>query len=368
MRSKRVRAFGIAVAAGVMLAVGAAPLIGNSADHLDAPGLSSPEGRLDADINDVYVFEGSNEANTVVAVSTHPAAGAIAPLKYAKDVKYKINVDQDGDALEDLAYVWRFGKGKAGKQTYKVYMYEGDSARTLTGGTLVGESKMGKTKRLVGGGKSFVDLRSDPFFFDLDAFRDDVLGQDLGRSFCDQTGGTGVDFFAPLNVNAIVLEVPDGDLGGAIGVWATTVGEDGQIDRMGRPAINTVFQSGANKNSFNAGQPRDDREVFGEHAGEVLATFSGLDSEGPYTADEIETIVGILYPDVLTYITGTPSQGPLNGRGLDDDVIDAELNIVTGGLDLSGTGARDPAGAITSDCVPAHTDLLNTFPYLGTPH
>jgi hypothetical protein len=351
-----------------MLTLGAAPLIGNSADHLDAPGLSSPEGRLDADINDVYVFEGSNDAKTVVAVTTHPAAGAIAPLKYAKDVKYKINVDQDSDALEDLAYVWRFGSGKAGEQTYKVYKYEGSGARTLTGGDLIAEGKMGKSKKLSGGGKTFVDLRSDPFFFDLDAFRDDVLGQDLDRNFCDQAGGTGIDFFAALNANAIVLEVPDGHLGGSIGVWATTIGEDGQIDRMGRPAINTVFQSGANKNAFNAGQPRDDHEVFGEHAGEVLATFSGLDTEGPYTDGEIDTIVSILYPDILTYVTGTPSQGPLNGRGLDDDVIDAELNIATGGLDLSGTGARDGVGAITGDCVPTHTDLMETFPYLGTPH
>ena len=368
MGSKRFPAIGVAFIAALVVTVGAAPLIGNSADHLDAPGLTSPEGRLDADINDVYVFEGSNESNTVIAVTTHPAAGAIAPLKYAKDVKYKINVDQDSDALEDLAFVWRFGKGKAGKQAYKVRRYVGDKARTLRGGTLVAEGKMGKTKRLTGGGKTFVDLRSDPFFFDLDAFRDDVLGQDLSRSFCDQEGGTGIDFFAPLNTNAIVLEVPDGDLGGAIGVWATTIGEDGQIDRKGRPAINTVFQSGANKNAFNAGQPRDDREVFGPHAAEVLETFSGLDTEGAYTPDEIDTIVGILYPDVLTYITGTPSSGPLNGRGLDDDVIDAELNIVTGGLDLSGTGERDAAGAIPSDCVPAHTDLLDTFPYLGTPH
>ena len=366
MRSKRISAIGIAMVAGLVLALAGAPLIGNSADHLDAPGLTSPEGRLDADINDVYAFEGSNDANTVVAVTTHPAAGAIAPLKYARDVKYKINVDQDADGLEDLAYVWRFGTGQAGEQKYKVYKYVAGGARTLTGGVLLAEGKMGKTKRLSGGGKSFVDLRSDPFFFDLDAFRSDVLGQDVDRDFCDQAGGTGIDFFSALNANAIVLEVPDGHLGGAIGVWATTIGNDGQIDRMGRPAINTVFQSGANKNAFNAGQPRDDREVFGAHAGEVLATFSGLDTEGPYTDDQINTIVGILYPDVLTYITGTPAQGPLNGRGLDDDVIDAELNIATGGLDFQG--ARDTTGAITTDCVSAHTDLQTTFPYLGEPH
>ncbi|MGH2754931.1 MAG: DUF4331 family protein [Actinomycetota bacterium] len=366
MRSRRLPTIGVAIVAAVMLTVAAAPLIGNSADHLDAPGLTSPEGRLDADINDVYVFEGSDDSNTVIAVTTHPAAGAIAPLKYAKDVKYKVNVDQDGDALEDLAYVWRFGKGKAGKQRYKVRRYEGAGARSLTDGTQIAVGRMGKTKRVAGGGRTFVDLRSDPFFFDLDAFRGAVLGQDVERTFCDQAGGAGIDFFAALNTNAIVLEVPDGALGDAIGVWATTVGEDGQIDRMGRPAINTVFNSGANKNAFNAGQPRDDLDVFGENAAAVLETFSGLDSEGAYTDEQIDTIVGLLFPDMVTYMTNSPAQGPLNGRALADDVIDAELNIVTGGLDFGGE--RDTAGAIPSDCVAAHTDLQSTFPYLGTPH
>jgi hypothetical protein len=57
--------------------------------------------------------------------------------------------------------------------------------------------------------------------------------------------------------------------------------------------------------------------------------------------------------------------GPLNGRGLANDVIDAELNIVTGGFAFEG---RNNIGAIPTDGVPAHGDYLPTFPYLGVPH
>jgi Domain of unknown function (DUF4331) len=364
VQSSKFRTVGMVIAAALVLALVGAPMFVFGADHLDAPNLMSPEGRTDADINDVYVFQGSNEARTVIAVTTHPAAGAIAPLKYAKDVKYKINVDQDGDAIEDLAYVWDFGKGPAGDQRYKVLQYEGENARRLTGGDRIGSGRTDRNIRLDGQGRSFAGLRSDPFFFDLDAFRHDVLGQDTMRSFCDQNGA-GIDFFVELNTNGIVLEVPDGALGGDIGVWATTIGEDGQIDRMARPAINTVFNKGGKKNAFNVGAPRDDQEVFRAEVEGTLATFSALDKEGAYSDSEIDVLADVLLPDVVTYDTGTSAAGPLNGRALADDVIDAELNIVTGGFAFPG---RDEAGAITTDCVGPHTDYQVTFPYLGEPH
>ena len=349
----------VVMAAALMLVIGAAPLLVRGADHLDAPGLTSPQARSDADINDVYAFAGVNEARSVLAVTTHPGAGAIAPLKYARDVKYKMNIDKDGDALADVTYVWRFGKARRGSQPFTV-------RRTPTGGRtrVVAEGRTGRGTKVAGGGRAFAGLRSDPFFFDLDAFRGAVLGEDNDRTFCDQDGD-GIDFFAALNTNALVLEVPDGRLGQQIGVWATTVGADGQIDRMGRPAINAVFNSGEDKNAFNAGRPADDLANFSDNVAGVLETFSGLDTEGEYTETEIDTLVSVLLPDMLTYDTATAAAGPLNGRALADDVIDAELNIVTGGFAFEG---RDATGAITGDCVEAHTDLLGTFPYLGVPH
>jgi hypothetical protein len=358
------RTFAAVVAATVALALGTAPMLVQGADHLDAPGLTSPEGLLTADINDVYVFQGADPGRTVVAVTTHPAAGGISPLKYATDVKYVVNVDNSGDAIQDLAYVMRF-QGKKKVQNWTLTRFSGEKARTLSGkGKRIAEGVTGRVERSKGT-KVFAGLRSDPFFFDLAAFRDDVLGQPQNRSFCDQPGGAGVDFFASLNTNGIVIEQADGKLGANIGVWATTIGEGGQIDRMGRPAINTVFNSGNDKNVFNASRPRDDDAGFGDNVETVLGMFSGLDTEGSYSASELDTLRGVLLPDVVTYDTATAASGPLNGRALADDVIDAELNITTGGFPFPG---RDAMGAIPSDCVGPHPDYLASFPYLGMPH
>lgn len=357
-------------AAAALVALGTAPLLVRGADHLDAPGLMSPEGLSTADINDVYVFEGADPGKTVIAVTTHPAAGAISPLKYATDVNYVINVDTTGDAIQELAYVMRFS-GKKKKQDWTLTRYAGEKARTLSGkGKEIAQGETGQVEKVKGGVKVFAGLRSDPFFFDLAAFRDDVLGQPQGRDFCDQPGGTGVDFFAALNANGIALEQLDGKLGTDIGVWATTIGGGGQIDRMGRPAINTVFNAGNDKNVFNASRPRDDDAGFGDNVEAVLATFSALDTEGAYSASQLDTLRMALLPDIVTYDTSTAAAGPLNGRALDDDVIDAELNITTGGFPFPAPDPdpRDAAGAIPSDCVGAHTDYLAKFPYLGAPH
>ncbi|MGH2680740.1 MAG: DUF4331 family protein [Actinomycetota bacterium] len=357
MDRKGKRGTGIAlVVASLVLAVGAAPLIGFGADHLDAPNLTSPEMRPDADINDVYVFEGANSAHTAIAVTTHPAAGAISPVTYATDVRYVIRIDRNGDARRDIQYAFRFGKvNDEGRQPLRVRRRDTHGVRVVARG-LTGQ-KIG----VAGGGMAFAGLRSDPFFFDLDAFLGTVKGQG-DRRFCD---GSEVDFFENLNTMGIALEVPDGKLGSTIGVWAVTVGDDDQIDRMGRPAINTVFNDGNDKIAFNEGRPATDRARFGDNVIAVLKAFSALDAEGAYSTAEARMLMRVLLPDMVTYDTSTVAAGPLNGRALEDDVIDAELNIVTGGFPFDG---RDATGAIPSDCVGPHPDYRDAFPYLGRPH
>ena len=124
---------------------------------------------------------------------------------------------------------------------------------------------------------------------------------------------------------------------------------DGRIDRMGRPAINTVFNHGEDKNTFNATVPRKDDPMFRAN---VVSTLEAL---GGYTEAQANGLADVLLPDVLTYDTSTKAVGPLNGRALADDVIDAELGLVT-------------QGGITGDCVAAHTDYSTSFPYVGTAH
>jgi len=181
-------------------------------------------------------------------------------------------------------------------------------------------------------------LYDDPFFFDFFGFLD-------GLNF------TGADTFAGTNVSAIVLEVPSSELNGAdsnIALWARTAdtATNTQIDRMGRPGINTVLIS-ADKDAYNAGAPGDDPANFGA---EVQATIEALNGGD---ATHASTVTSILLPDVLTYDTSNAA-GFLNGRQLADDVIDAELTLLTNSSTPIGDGvdANDNA-------------FLNVFPYLA---
>ena len=116
---------------------------------------------------------------------------------------------------------------------------------------------------------------------------------------------------------------------------------------MGRPAINTVFNHGNDKITFNGTQPADQRGLF-------LASFVGTLEGFGYDPATATGIADILLPDILTFDYSSTA-GFLNGRQLTDDVIDIELNLVS-------------KGAVTTDLVGPHSDYLPAFPFLGTPH
>ncbi len=213
MRSPKKMTIAGAGIATLALAFAGPPLIAGAADHLDAPGLTAPSGRADADITDIYAFQGKNASHTALVLNTGPGAGAIAPLDYGSDVAYIMNIDRNGDAKRDKSFVFRFGKGNGTGvgQAYTVTRYNGSS---LHHGKQIAKGWTGKKTYIGHGARVFAGLRSDPFFFDLDAFQGAVGGVDNGRTFCDKQT---TDFFAPLNVNSIVLEVPDKWLGKKIG-------------------------------------------------------------------------------------------------------------------------------------------------------
>jgi hypothetical protein len=368
MRSPRkLLAFGSAL---LVLTVGAAPFLASGADHLDAPSLGSlSAGSLqgDRDINDVYVFQGANAPRTVIATTVSPAAGLLGPVTFGSNVRYSIKVDNNGNNVADVTYVFRFGgpgSGPNGKQTVTV----------TRNGTTVGSGSTGNTVKLANG-KLWTGVRSDPFFFDLLGFRGTLgLGPNT-NTLCDATPS---DFFASLNTLAIIIEVPDGQLGTNIGVWATTEqwidGAWVARDQMGRPAINTVFNStAADKEQFNRTAPADQATVdggkFRTNTIGVLKALSGAtDDEGAYSDAQAGALASVLIPDVITYDTRTAAVGPLNGRALADDVIDVELNITTGGDPLGLFADRDATGGVPSDCVGPHSDYLASWPYLGQPH
>jgi len=358
----------------LILTIGIAPMLTSGADHLDAPSLGSisvnPDDSLNVskvrgplDINDVYIFRGANANRSVLVMTVNPAINVLGPTTFQADAEYAFNIDTGSDAVADTRWTVMFGDPDARGMQHYVVKHDG---KALASG-FTDDAKGRRQWRA--GVMAFAGVRSDPFFFDLLGFLGSVKGQGT-RTLND---GDESDFFAGLNTLAIVLEVPNASIGGSgatIGVWATTRANGSRADQMGRPAINTVFNgSTADKEAFNvtapAAQPTAMGGAFRSNVIGVLQFFSSLDSEGAYSAAEAGALADILLPDVIRYTLGTVAGGPLNGRGLADDVIDAELNIVTGGIAFAG---RDEVGAIPTDGVGPHGDYLSTFPYLGAPH
>ena len=377
MKRPSLRSGALLATAGLTLVLGGVPLLAAASDHLDAPALGglSQGGQFaphsehgDRDIADLYVFDGS-PSTTVIALTTNPAINLFGG-SFGTNVRYILNVDRTGDAIQDLAYVWRFGPVSNGAQSYTVTRYEGRNAVSLNSGVQIASGSTGGTGMSSGkgGAMAFAGVRSDPFFFDLTGFEGTVFG--LGT---DRLGDNPTDFFLGLNVNAMVLDIPNDAIGAShIGVWGATTYWNGSAwvaaDQVGRPAINTVFNNslvdasaGTDKNRFNATPPSQQRTAFGgKFKANVVATLENINAAlglscSDYDAGTANAIANILLPDVLTYTVGSHAAGPLNGRALADDVIDTELGLTTN-------------GCVTSDSVGPHTDYLTHFPFLGQPH
>ena len=383
-----------------VLTLGAAPLLASAADHLDAPALGGTvtAGAIDLhsehgdrDINDVYVFEAAGDPGRTALVMTVNPAINIFGGDFGTNVRYALNIDTNGDKVQELAYVSTFADDGSGDLKFKLSLYEGSKAISLNGGRTVAQGHANDGVKTVGTNDvwAWAGVRSDPFFFDLLGFigtTTSLTGTQVGSDTLGD-GEVDNDFFRNLNTNAIVLSIPNSQLPDTIGVWATTSWYDGtqwhKADQMGRPAINTVFNPSADKNAFNVTPPSQQATAMGgkfrTNVINGLTFFSGLDTEGSYTAAQAGFLASVLIPDVLAYSRSNPLgfPAPLNGRALADDVIDVELIVTTGGDPLNLFGAdgltglgpdRNASGAVNGDGVGPHSDYSSSFPYLGAPH
>lgn len=312
------------------------------ADHLDAPGLMSPRGNARTDITDIYAFQKPGEPDkSILILNVNPLAPTLAN-SFEHNGLYQLKIDTDADALAEIVFRIAFSPYSNGHQTATVRRAIGVAAERNdnSGEIIINNAPCSFTRNeqitTVGAYKFFAGWRSDPFFFDLVGFMH-------GLKF------TGSDFFADKDVFSIVLEVPNTALGNnpKIGIWGTTYLNGARDDRMGRPAINTVFNHGEDKNIFNQINPSQDRALF------LNKFVRTLESFGHSNARATE-IARILLPDILTYDYSSP-EGYLNGRKLTDDVIDISLALITN-------------GKVKTDKVGPHHDYLANFPYVGRPH
>src|SRR3974377_695946 len=98
-------------------------------NHFTGLSLGPPLGDQRLDLCDLYAFQSPvAKNNTRILLNANPNADALHP-----DAIYRLNIDNDGDYLTDIAFSYVFSKPQNGRQTVHVFVAGGGGAR-LGGG------------------------------------------------------------------------------------------------------------------------------------------------------------------------------------------------------------------------------------------
>lgn len=392
--SKMRRAAALAVTGALAVAAfaGLGPVSSTASSHREAP-LTSAEPQIDA--TDLYAFVPESAPNKVALVGSwipfeEPAGGPNFYL-WAERTNYDINIDNDGDAIADVVYRWRFrthhrnpdsfiyNNGAVTSlddenlliyQTYDLIRIRNENATVLLNDAPVVPSHVGDASmpgynadlfdagvRSAGNGRSsWVGQSDDPFFLDLRVF--DLL---YGGDFSEDTDDT-LDGF---NVNTMVLQVPKSQLrgpdDGVIGVWTTASrrsiriqASDGtlqwkgplvQVSRLGMPLVNEVVVPIGFKDYFNGSNPRGDAaylpKVNDPELAQLISAVYG--TAFPEVPDTNTTKAGVQRSDLVkVFLTGLP------GLNRPTDVRKAEMLRLN--MDIAPcTAACSTLGAVGMD-------------------
>jgi hypothetical protein len=332
-------------------------------NHFTGLSLGPPLGDQRLDLCDLYAFRApGEESRTALILNANPRADALHP-----DAIYRLNIDNDGDLLTDIAFSWVYSQpGPDGRQTYSVYMATGADARDPEpAGTEIirdADVSFGPHADVAVDGDTYVfaGSRSDAFFFDYDGIKSlfDTSGK---RNFTAPHLGstspwTGVDSNVAANVFSMAIEVPTEDLAPSpeLHVWGRcSLRRNGSLvhaDRAGHPSVSSFFNTDDTKEEYNASEPVHDRERWTDQFVHLLGHTGGYTREEAIAALDEHRIL----PDVLHFDPSRPAAYP-NGRTFTEDVINIRVAFLT-------KNEAPPTG------LTAHTDTLDAFPYLGNPH
>ena len=335
---------------------------------------------------------------------------------------YDVNVDTNGDARADLTYRFTFHtRVRNGNtflyntgpvttlnypdlnvvQSYDLTIVRGRRTPVrvahgfITAPANVGNASMpdyaslrsqavGRTKN---GMSVFAGQADDPFYLDLRVFNL-LYGANLSE--------VGNDSLKGYNVQTIALQIPVAQLGGAknvVGIWSTTSKPDArgrmhQVSRLGMPLVNEVVIPIKDKDKWNASTPRNDGQflpyVIKPELPHLLHAVYGLPVPTEPRTDLVQVflqgVAGVNRPVRVraseelrlnltpfanqTFsrlgVVGGDLNGFPNGRRLQDDVIDASLQVVAGAL----VGHKNSLGdGVDANDVP----FQKSFPYVGLP-
>jgi hypothetical protein len=319
MKKRGLRAIGAVAAVGAAASVSMLTTAGGSS-HREAPLITEDPV---ADATDLYAFQSPQREGMITLIGNwipfeEPASGPNFH-KFGDDVLYEFNIDNDGDAVEDVSYEFRFTTAIKNPNTflyntgpvtgigdedlnvlqrYTVTRVE-DGVRTVIGRAFpvapanIGPrstpdyptTARGAIRNLFdGGGRVFAGPREDPFFVDLGSFFDLLGLRPLnGAHAIPLPTEDGIDHLAGYNTHSIAIEVPIDDVTNGeepvIGIWQDTyrrqsrVFTDGgatlnhsgdwvQVSRLGMPLVNEVIAPLGAKDLFNSSDPADDAQFL----------------------------------------------------------------------------------------------------------
>jgi Domain of unknown function (DUF4331) len=263
------------------------------------------------------------------------------------------------------------------------------------------------------GGKVFVGQRKDPFVVSLGETFDLI---NYANPIGEQFNNTGRNDIAGKNITSLILEVPTSCLVAkdpVIGGWTTSSkSEDGDLDdlvqtsRLGSALVNELVIGLADKDKFNASEPKNDAQFakfvtnpsFPTIVGIVFGG-SGVQAPSRFPRDDLEAVFltgikGLNQPlhvkaaEMLRLNTSIPAvpaamqnrlgviggdnAGYPNGRRPGDDVVDITLRVAMGRLitlGLFGTPSQAPSGGddFTDGAIVDASFFDNAFPYIKCP-
>ena len=220
---------------------------GSTSSHREAPRIS--EDPL-ADTTDLYAFVSPDRPDTVTFIANwiplEEPAGGPNFNKFGDDIRYRINIDNNGDASDDIIYEWRFTTRVLNpntflyntgpitslndpdfniRQYYSLAKIErpGDERHIIAEGLATPPVNIGPRSTpnyealaqaavydLPGGYKSFVGQRDDPFFVDLGSIFDlgGLRPLNSAHALPPKTTQAGVDGVGGFNTHTIALQVP----------------------------------------------------------------------------------------------------------------------------------------------------------------
>ena len=334
--------------------VALAMMPGQASSHREAPLIAQDP---TADNTDVYAFVSPDAPDTVTLIANFipfqaPDGG---PNFYPFDpnVVYEIHIDNNGDAVEDITYQWRFRTEVRNpatflyntgvvttlddpdlnvRQFYTLNRIDGPrrtgTVRELSGRLPVPPPNIGPrstpdygglgggTQQLAGNIRVFAGQRDEGFYLDLGIF--DLLGIGSGQ-IAPSTDG--------FNVSSLAIQVPRSaltrsgaapssltDPNAIIGVWSTAsrfatrtlsagaqshTGNLVQVSRLGNPLVNEVVIDLARKDAFNGLEPTGDAvaldRVTDPEAPKLMKLIFNVDSP-PAPRNDLVTI----------FLTGIP--------------------------------------------------------------